>query len=534
LKAFRTWFARERSLNFRDDDARRRALRRRRPTLDALEGRQLLTGSGGSAPAPTSGPASGAAAPPTTVVLTVTNDVDIPNPSNAAQWAIYNGSLRGAIVQADDLPTADTVVIDFDSDGGGFDTFQPVAPLPQITRPVTIDGTTQPLYKGSTTTGTAPFVQIDGGLLPSNGYYGANGLTFTSGASGSVVKGIEVTGFGYIGIEFQGASNIQLVNDTVGLQVTAGFGYQKDVVMPNYYGVEFDGGSGNVVNDLTIAGNTVDGLRLNGSSNNTVENSFIGTDSTGMMHTDFAQVSLGNGGRYSYGTGLYIFNGAQSNTVNNNVISNNGTYGVLLSGGAMYNTLTNNKIGTDVSGSYALPNQTGVMIQNGASFNNIGISGPTFSSGGNLISGNSWDGLWITGSGTEGNWAAGDRIGTDEYGNYAIPNWNGVQLTGGAYYNVLYGDMISGNASDGVFISDSNTAYNVLEYDQIGVNVLGNALGNGQNGVILVNGTSNNQVYGCTIEFSGAVGLCTYGAGGGNSFTYNNVVNNYGGNLLWD
>jgi hypothetical protein len=539
MKTFRTWFAHERSHTLRDDAARRKAARRRHLTLDALEGRQLLSGSGGTStsPAPASPVAPAAAAPPVTIVLTVTDDVDIPNPNPAipAQQAIYNGSLRGIIAQADALPTNEHVIINFDSDGGGFDTFQPVAPLPQITRPVTIDGTTQPLMRNSTATGSAPNIQIDGSQLPWNGYSGVNGLTFTSGASASVVKGIEVTGFQGTGILFQGVSNVQLSNDTVGLQVSNQFGSQKDVVLPNDVGVEFDGGSSNTLNDVTISGNWLDGLRFNGSSLNTVENSFIGTDPTGTQYSDYNGISLGNGGQDSYGTGLYIYNGAQNNTVTNNVISNNGTYGVLLAGGGtMSNGFTNNKIGTDVSGSYALPNQTGVMITAGASYNTIGTWGSTFTAGGNLISGNSWDGVWLTGSGTIENMVVGNRIGTNEYGVSAIANWNGVEITGGASYNLLYNDMISGNASDGVFLSDGNTDYNTLEYNVIGVSVQGYALGNGQNGVILVNGTFGNTVYANTIEYSGAVGLCTYGAGGGNSFSYNTVISNYGANIVWD
>ena len=55
--------------------------------------------------------------------------MDLPNPVGSQQQAIYNGSLRGILNAADAVPLGENVVIDFDSDGGGFDTFQPVGPL---------------------------------------------------------------------------------------------------------------------------------------------------------------------------------------------------------------------------------------------------------------------------------------------------------------------------------------------------------------------------------------------------------------------
>lgn len=526
MKTFRTWIARQRSLKARGDAARRKALRRRLPMLDDLEGRQLLS----TTVTPSAAPA------PTTVVLTVTNDNDIPNPVGAAQQAIYNGSLRGILNQADAEPANDTVIIDFDSDGGGFDEFQPVAPLPLITRPVTIDGTTQPLTKSSPATGTGPNVQIDGGQLPLYGYTGVNGLTFTSGASGSVVKGVEVTDFQGTGLVFAGVSNITLTNDTVGVQVESVDGYQRDVVMANDVGVEFGTSSGDTINDVTIAGNWLDGLRLFDTSNSTVENSFIGTDPTGTLHTDNDGVSLGNGGQDNYGTGLYIYNGSANNTVTHNVISNNGTYGILLSDpGTNSNTFTNNDIGTNLGGTSALGNvTTGVMIQNGASYNTFG----SWSSGGsNVISGNGWDGVDITGSGTEENQFLQDYIGTNQWGTAGIANWNGVEIQGGASLSNFYLNTISGNASDGVYITDSNTWGNSFEDNYIGTDAYGLAVGNGANGMVLVFGTYDNTIYANTIEYNGGVGLYTYDTGPGgsyNSYYYNTVVNNYGGNISFN
>ncbi len=511
MKTFRAWIARERSLKSRDDAARRKALRRSRLTLDTLEDRRLLS----------------------TVTLTVINDNDVPNPVGAAQTALYNGSLRGVIAKANAEPAGTSVVIDFKVDGGGFATLQPVAPLPAITRPVTIDGTSEPLTTTSPATGTAPFVQIDGSQLEPHNYYGTNGLTFTSGASGSVVKGVEVTGFDHTGIVLQGASNVTLTNDTVGLLVTSQFGSQKVVDHPNDYGVEFDGGSGNTVNGVTLAGNTVDGLRLNGSSSNIVENSFIGTDPTGTLHADNGGTSLGNGGAHSYGTGLVIFGGSSHNTIHNNVISNNGTYGVLLSdSGTNSNTFTNNHIGTDVNGSYALPNvTTGVMIANGASYNTFGSYG---SGAANVISGNGWDGVDITGSGTEENQFLQNFIGTNQGGTSRIANWNGVEIQGGAALNNFDLNTISGNASDGVYITDSNTWGNSFENNYIGTDVYGYAVGNGANGMVLVFGTYDNTIYANTIEYNGGVGLYSYQtgpSGSANTYLYNTVVSNSGGNI---
>lgn len=524
MKTLRTWFARERSPKVRDDAARRKAIRARRLSLDSLEDRRML-----STTAPAAAPSSSAPAP-ASIVLTVIDDVDIPNPGTPAQWAIYNGSLRGILNQANAEPAGTTVTIDFNSDGGGFDEFQPVSPLPVITHPVTIDGTTQPLLKGGTATGTGPNVQIDGTYAGNT-----NGLTFSASASGSVLKGVEVTDFQGDGIVLAGTSNVTLANDIVGLQVTAGPGYQKIVTGPNAVGVLIGSGSGNTLNDVTVSANNLDGIQLFNTVNNTIENSFVGTDPAGEQATAFnpgpngQPASLGNGAWDHYGTGIFIHSGSSNNTITNTVISNNGTYGVLLSDpGTNSNTLTDNHIGTDASGYNAMGNvTTGVMIQNGASYNNIG----SWASGsGNVISGNGWDGIDVTGSGTTENQVLQNLIGTSQSSTWAIGNWNGVVIQGGASLTNLYLNTIAGNHSDGVYITDSNTWGNSLEDNYIGIDAYGYAVNNGANGVVLVFGTYDNTIYANTIEYSDGVGLYTYQASS-NTFLYNNVINNYQGNI---
>ena len=103
--------------------SRRRAALRRRPLLEDLEGRQMLS------------------------TFTVTNT---------------NASGAGSLLPGDQrAPTAppDPNAIYFDIPGSGVQTIEPLSPLPPLTQPVTIDATTQPGYDGQQT-----LIQIDGSL----------------------------------------------------------------------------------------------------------------------------------------------------------------------------------------------------------------------------------------------------------------------------------------------------------------------------------------------------------------------------------
>ena len=81
-------------------------------------------------------------------------------------------------------------------------------------------------------------------------------------------------------------------------------------------------------------------------------------------------------------------------------------------------------IGTNPAGSAALANYVGVEIEGGASDNLIGSNGDGVDDATerDVISGNLYDGVWISGSGTDGNVVAGDFIGTDFIGTPAVGN----------------------------------------------------------------------------------------------------------------
>ena len=244
-----------------------------------------------------------------------------------------------------------------------------------------------------------------------------------------------------------------------------------------------NGASGNTIFDSVISANSGNGVVLTGvgTSNNTVASNLIGTDDTGTH-------ALGNGG-----SGVVINLGATNNTVRSgNVLSGNGPFGVyILNSGTTGNTVSGNFIGTDITGEHALGNGvTGVELAYGASSNTIGS--------GNVISGNTWDGVTLYGS--SNNVITGNYIGTDATGTHALPNGNiGVPIFGGSSSNTISGNVISGNAVTGIWISDPGTSYNTVAGDFIGTNAAGNAaLGNGVDGVQIVNGATYNVIGGTT------------------------------------
>ena len=183
------------------------------------------------------------------------------------------------------------------------------------------------------------------------------------------------------------------------------------------------------------------------------------------------------------GEGVLI-NGSQ-NTVEGNVISGNEMYGVAIEGGNG-NSVKGNYIGTDATGEVALPNGGGVQIYD--SQNTVG--GSTAAER-NVISGNTWVGVDIAGGGySNDNSVKGNYIGTDATGTEALANGGeGVDIWGSG--NVIGGDtaaernIISGNGGSGVSVGVGQNA-NSVRGNYIGTDVTGTvALGNGADGVYI-------------------------------------------------
>ncbi|MFC1511417.1 right-handed parallel beta-helix repeat-containing protein, partial [Candidatus Margulisiibacteriota bacterium] len=167
--------------------------------------------------------------------------------------------------------------------------------------------------------------------------------------------------------------------------------------------------------------------------------------------------------------------------------------------------VTDNKIlgcyiGLHPNGTTPAANQYGVLITDGANNNTIGGNSVAVR---NVISGNTKHGVYIALPGTNTNKVKGNYIGVDASGVAPLGNGNsGVAIGNGAQANVVGGpagsgeeNVISGNIQNGINIFGSDTNSNVLEGNYIGTDLNSTvSLGNGQNGVNLVNGPQSNVI----------------------------------------
>jgi len=196
-------------------------------------------------------------------------------------------------------------------------------------------------------------------------------------------------------------------------------------------------------------------------------------------------------------SGIAVFLAAAHNTLGpGNVISGNTTQGILLAdAGTTGNQVTGNVIGLNAAGTAALGNgQTGVQIQQSAAGNTVGGAG---AEDGNVISGNAAQGVLISGAGTAGNVVRGNKIGTSAPGAAAFGNATiGVSVQGGAADNTVGPDnIISGNGTHGTLLTGPGTAGNIVTGNFIGTDAAGAAaLANTWSGVAITGGAAHNTV----------------------------------------
>ena len=131
-------------------------------------------------------------------------------------------------------------------------------------------------------------------------------------------------------------------------------------------------------------------------------------------------------------------------------------------------------IGTDISGTAGLGNGGDGIALEGALACTIG---GTAAGQGNLISGNAGNGIHVYGSTASGNVLLGNTIGTDAQGTAVLPNAGfGISIEN-TTDNLVQADLISGNAQGGVQITGFGAGGNRIFGCTIGTDRAGQVAG---------------------------------------------------------
>jgi len=432
------------------------------------------------------------------------------------------GSLRVAITNVNIYPGVHTIAFNIpNSDpnyvsGQGVWKITPTSTLPIITRSnVTIDGTTQTTNQGDTNP-YGPEILIDGNHQYGSDFafhlYNVYGVTIKSFIIGRFTVGIEISGTShdnlivgnYVGCNYNatdtlsnthgievlsgpyhntigGATaierNIFSGNNHVGIRIVnsnsnfikgnyVGLNRTGDAALRNYDGISIEGTSKyNMIGGYTaaernyVSGNVAYGIPVfgTGCNFNIIVGNFVGTDITG---TD----SIPN----TYG--VLFDDGASYNRLGGsaagagNLLSGNSGYGVFLyNPGTQKDSVVGNLIGTDITGTLALPNSNGIVID-GPSFNHYVDS--------NVISGNRQMGIDIHVAGSDSNVVTRNKIGTDITGTLALGNmFDGIRIGEGPHHNMIgktgKGNIIAYNGGNGITVMTSAELYNTFTENSI-------------------------------------------------------------------
>ena len=374
---------------------------------------------------------------------------------------------------------------------------------------------------------------------------GAATNCFNVTGNNNTIRGVVITGFGVPGVS----------TDEIGINITG----NSNSVLGCYIGMNANGttygnnmavgiqisGSSNAIGDGTAAGaNLISGtiggssdyyagINISAGTSNTIKGNMIGLQKDGeTMVTSSNQV-----------IGIDIYGTATSNIVggtnagDGNVISGNGQQGGSPSGTGVYiysstagsNSVFGNRIGTKANGTAVVASNVqadGITIGDAPS-NVIGGVG----SRGNIISGNTNNGINIYGGNASGNLIKGNYIGpkadgtsitgsSQDYGIYIASNADNNFIGGyaGAAGTNPEGNVIAHNTVNGIYITGAGCSGNLISrnliYTNSGQGIELNGTGNGNKTAPAITLYTGTRVFGTgttgdTIEvFSQNTGLC--------------------------
>ena len=404
------------------------------------------------------------------------------------------GSLRQAITNANNTTngTGGPDVITFGFHLPGTYTISLATPLPPMTQPVIIDGTTQPGY--DTLTGK-PSIRVAG-----TGAGNFQGFVIGAGAANSMIRGLSLTGFG----------SPSALDTTWAIRSEA----TAVRIEANWIGIAPDGSAaGNQTGILIVAGNASiggaggvatrnvisagrDGIVITGSTGTTIQGNYIGTAPDGitarsnsvfgiaLAFSSTTNTTIGGslaGG--SYGTPAWLGNVISANLAGGISMEDN------VDGGPVNTQILGNLIGLAIDGTDLGNNGWGIRSR-GASGLKIGAP-----NAGNVISGNGvlsplapGPGIFVEGTPPIAPVIQSNIIGMDPTGVTPRSNMlEGIVLAGPAKVGgsgAGEGNLISGNGDPSI-----GGAGILLGPTAGGSSILGNTIGLGSTGVLAGNNT---------------------------------------------
>ncbi len=352
-------------------------------------------------------------------------------------------------------------------------------------------------------------------------YNGGAGV-FVDNSGETTISGNTISANGSSGIQFYYSSNNKVFGNLIGTDAAG-----TSALANNGYGIHLEySSSDNQIGDGTpagrnvISGNSYGGVRIFDNyspvSRNKLFGNYIGTDISG-------NTALPNAGN-----GVILEDYATENEIGGlepgqgNVISGN-NIGIYIGssyptgGGTDWNKVQGNIIGLGADGSTVLANSGHGIYADGL-VRNIEIVK-------NVISGNSQNGIYIDNGDKNvsdyrviGNYIGTDALGLLDKGNVGT----GIYITGlsgSSATNISIGDgteagrnIISGNDEYGILFDGSSVNSNRIFKNYIGLNLNGEIVGNGQDGIRLVNNTYNDTVADNIISGNGWNGIVIDGS----------------------
>ncbi len=298
---------------------------------------------------------------------------------------------------------------------------------------------------GDTLDGSNVGVILNGSSLSTG-----SGITIMS--NDNVVQGMQILFFPEHGIQIRDSSN------------------------RNRIGGDRQSGAGPVGQGNVISGNGLCGIEIRGENvgitHTTIVGNLVGTNASGKS-------ALGNGqfseSRFD-AAGVHCTQSVTDTAILKNVVSGNGSYGIICITAVFPVTIKGNYVGTDITGEEAIGNgDFGIFLHEGDDMSPIQrgliVGGPGLDEG-NVVCGNGSDGIHIHES--DGTIVQGNRVGTNYTGDI-IPNaGHGIVLTVGTdgvigglapgEGNIVWGNNHSG--LDIAWVEDCLVAGNDIRFNQ--------------------------------------------------------------------